>query len=74
MDAIHDFAAHVFRARYEDLPEAAIRAAKTFILDTIGVGLAGSSGPRATELAAAQRLSGEGHAARVWGNGAWLPA
>lgn len=74
MDAIHAFAAHVARTRYEDLPEPAIRAAKTFILDTIGVGLAGSTGPRSAALAAAQRLAGEGRAARVWGNGTWLPA
>jgi 2-methylcitrate dehydratase PrpD len=74
MDAIHAFAAHVVRARYEDLPEPAIRAAKTFILDTFGVGLAGSTGPRAAELAAVQVLSGNGRAARVWGNGTSMPA
>lgn len=74
MDAIAAFADHVARTRYEDLPDAAVAAAKTFILDTLGVGLAGSSGPRSPELAAAQALSGTGTAARVWGNGARLPA
>jgi aconitate decarboxylase len=74
MDAIATFADHVARTRYEDLPEAAVAAAKTFILDTLGVGLAGSNGPRSPELAAAQALSGTGTAARVWGNGARLPA
>ncbi|MGE0698378.1 MAG: MmgE/PrpD family protein [Hyphomicrobiaceae bacterium] len=74
MDAIHAFAAHVSGVRYEHLPAEAVAAAKTFILDTLGVGLAGSRGPRAPELAATQIYSGEGRAARVWGNGAWLPA
>jgi 2-methylcitrate dehydratase PrpD len=74
MDAIHAFAGHVARTRYEDLPEAAVRAAKIFILDTFGVGLAGSMGPNAAELTTVQRLSGDGSAARVWGNGVRLPA
>ena len=73
-DAIHAFATHVAATRYEDVAPAAVTAAKTFILDTLGVGLAGSNGPRAAELVAAQALAGEGRAARVWGNGAWLPA
>ena len=38
------FAAHAAQTRYETLPPAALRAAKTFLLDTLGVGLAGSSG------------------------------
>lgn len=74
MDPIDAFAAHVVGTRYEDLPEAAVRAAKTFILDTLGVGIAGSGQPMAPELAAAQRLSGDGRAARVWGNGQCLSA
>ena len=73
-DAIHAFAEHVAATRYEDLPVAAVLAAKTFILDTLGVGLAGSRGPRAPDLVAAQALAGDGRAARVWGHGAWLPA
>ena len=74
MDAIDAFAAHVARTRFEDLPEAVVARAKVFILDTLGVGLAGSDGPGAVKLVAAQAMSGEGHAARVWGNGARLPA
>lgn len=74
MDPIHAFAAHVERTRFEDLPPEAVAAAKTFILDTLGVGLAGSKGPRAPELVAAQLLGGAGTDARVWGNGAPLPA
>lgn len=77
MDAIEAFARHVARTRTDDMPPAAIAAAKTFILDTLGVGLAGSVGPRAADLVLAQRFSGVAGAeggARVWGNGAALPA
>ena len=38
------FAAHAVRTRHADLPPATIAAAKTFLLDTLGVGIAGSSG------------------------------
>jgi aconitate decarboxylase len=74
MDAIAAFADHVVNARAEDLPAAAVAAAKVFILDTLGVGLAGSSGPMARELADVQEASGRGEEARVWGQGRRLPA
>ncbi len=77
MDAIQSFASHVAHTRYEDLPPAAVTAAKTFILDSFGVGLAGSSGPRAPALVEAQRRWGSvdvGSSVGVWGNGARLPA
>jgi len=67
MDAIDSFARHVVGTRFEDLPGIAVAAAKTFILDTLGVGIAGSSGPMARELAEAQTLWGEREEARVWG-------
>ena len=41
-DAVHAFASHIARARFEDLPAEAVAKAKTFLLDTIGVGLAGT--------------------------------
>jgi len=74
MDAIAAFAEHVVRTRFEDLPGSAIEAAKTFILDTLGVGIAGSSGPMAGELAQMQETWGTRGEARVWGNGRRLPA
>ena len=74
MDAIDSFARHVVGTRFEDLPGIAVAAAKTFILDTLGVGIAGSSGPMARELAEAQTLWGEREEARVWGNGRLLSA
>jgi 2-methylcitrate dehydratase PrpD len=74
MDAIAAFAEHVTETSYRDLPDAAVNAAKTFILDTLGVGLAGSSGPKAQELVRAQAVWGSGGDARVWSTGERLPA
>jgi len=73
-DAIGRFAEHVSRTRFEDLPDAAVRAARIFILDTIGVGLAGSTGPCVAPLmASAAAMMGEGPA-RCWGHRRTLSA
>ncbi len=72
MDPITHFAEHVAGIRYSDLPDAPIRAAKIFILDTLGVGIAGSAGPMATDLADIQSAWGHGSEARVWSTGARL--
>jgi aconitate decarboxylase len=74
MDAIHRFSEHVAATRFEDIPEEAVSAAETMILDTIGVGLAGSSGPLARELADTQEAFGKGDDAHVWSIGKRLPA
>ncbi len=68
------FAAHVATARYEDLPPDAIAQAKTFILDTFGVGISGSTAAGAAELMAAARLWGKGAEAVVWGRAGRVPA
>ena len=73
-DPIRFFAEHVSRTRFEDLPEAARRAARIFILDTIGVGLAGSNGPRVTELIAASLAMLGNGPARCWGHRQTLSA
>ena len=74
MDAIAAFADHVVRTRFKDLSSDAVSAAKTFITDTFGVGIGGSSGPLACELAEMQETWGRLQEARVWGNGIRLPA
>ena len=74
MDAIARFADHVVRTTFDDLSPAAILAAKTYILDSFGVGIAGSAGPWVEELAACQNLWGTGEQARVWVLGDRLPA
>ncbi len=74
MDAISAFAEHVVATQWRDIPDEARKAAKVFILDTLGVGLAGSAGPMARELAAAAAAWGAGAEARVWGNCIARPA
>lgn len=74
MDAIDAFAEHVVRTGYDDLPPEAIAAAKTFILDSFGVGVAGSAAPQAKEVFDAAKRWGSGSDARVWCYGAAMPA
>ena len=68
-------AAHVIGTRPDDLPPAVTARVKTFLLDTLGVGIAGSSGaqvedliklarswgpdPQATVLATGERMSAQ---------------
>ena len=73
-DAIWRFAEHVAGTDYEDLPESAAVATCTFLLDTLGVGVAGSAGPWTRRLIETQRLSCPGDHARVWSHGARLSA
>jgi aconitate decarboxylase len=74
MDAIAAFAEHVVRTGYDDLPAPARAAAKTFILDSFGVGVAGSAAPWAKELVDTATRWGSGDDARVWVHGGALPA
>ncbi len=73
-DAIWRFAEHVAVTDYDDLPESAAAATRTFLLDTLGVGAAGSAGPWTKRLIETQRLSCPGGQARVWSHGAPLSA
>jgi 2-methylcitrate dehydratase PrpD len=74
VDAIRRFAGHVASVRFEDLPAAAVAATKTFILDSIGVGIAGSGDGWAAGLREAAVTWGQGDEATVWGTGLRLPA
>src|ERR1043166_2507841 len=74
MDAVSTSAEHVVASNFRDLPGDAVRAAKVFILDTLGVGVAGSSGPLAAELAALSLAWAAGDEARVWGTGTYRQA
>jgi aconitate decarboxylase len=74
MDAIERFADHVIGTDFEDLPPTAVSAAKTFILDSFGVGIVGSAGPWVEELIATQKSWGSGEDARIWVRGDRLPA
>jgi 2-methylcitrate dehydratase PrpD len=73
-DAVGAFASHIAQARFEDLPAEAVAKAKTFLLDTIGVGLAGTSDENAGRVLAAVTQWGAGAEATVWGSATRLPA
>lgn len=72
-DAIERFADHILGTAYADIPAEAIAAAKVFILDSLGVGLAGTRAPWAREWIDASRAMEPGGSARVWGTGEQLP-
>lgn len=67
-------AAHVTRTAYDDLPPEAIARVKTFLLDTLGVGIAGTSGTGVAELKKVAAGWGRGDEATVWLTGERLPA
>lgn len=67
------FIAHGLGARWEDAPEIARRTAKTFILDTLGVGVAGAAAAITAPVRRAAALwSGPGPC-HIWGAGAAAP-
>lgn len=68
------FAAHVRNARFDDLSRDAVAQAKTFILDSLGVGIAGSSVPHAEGLLAIAARWGDRPEVSVWGRATRLPA
>ena len=74
MVAAEAFAAHVAGIRFADIPVRAVEQAKIFILDSLGVGIAGSSAFGADELLQAARRWGEGAEASVWGRRDRMPA
>jgi 2-methylcitrate dehydratase PrpD len=68
------FARHVVDTRFEDLADDLIALAKVFILDTLGVGIAGSTADGASQLLAASAGWGSDRDAVVWGSGQRVPA
>lgn len=67
-------AERVSRFRPWDLPSPAIEATKIFILDTIGVGLAGARTPESRSLLETVRRWGGPAQASAWGRNLSLPA
>jgi 2-methylcitrate dehydratase PrpD len=68
------FAGHALGARYEDLSDDAVAQAKVFILDTLGVGIAGSSAFGADVLIGSGLNWGGGTEATLWGRTQRAPA
>ncbi len=73
-DAAAKLIGHVTDTRFEDLPEAALGAARTFVLDSLGVAVVGSAAPWADRLVNIQARWGAGGDARSWVFGDRLPA
>src|SRR5881227_1381518 len=65
--------AHLAPVAAGEVPEAAHAAAKRFIADTLGVGMAGASAPWRHEVLDMARASGGAAEATVWGSGEKLP-
>ena len=74
MTPMDQIAAHVAGARYETLPLQAVQDVKTFLLDTIGVGMAGSSGAQVGDLIRLAASWGEAPEATVWLTGEKMSA
>ena len=74
MDAIETFAEHVIRSDHDSLSREAVDATRTFIQDSLGVGIVGSAAPQVDEMRRAAALWGTGEDARVWVFGERLPA
>src|SRR5690242_739002 len=73
MTAAARFAAHALETRFSDLPAAAVERAKVYVLDSLGVGIAGSSVDGGEGLL--RVASGWGDpAVPVWGRSARLSA
>jgi 2-methylcitrate dehydratase PrpD len=67
-------AQHAAGVRFEHLSPQAIEAAKIFLLDSIGVGVAGGSTPEVTPLLSAVSQWGEGANVTLWGRRVKLTA
>ncbi len=73
-DAIEQLAAHLVRTPFENIAPKALNSAKTFILDTIGVAIAGTTGPYVSELISTAGGWGSDASATIWGSRERLPA
>ena len=64
---------HLTRIAAGEVPEAAHAAAKTFVADTLGVGIAGVAAPWRHAVLDMAGISGGAAEATVWGSGEKLP-
>ncbi len=73
-DWLQHIAAHVADTPGKAIPPEARTAAHTFVLDTLGVAVAGSAEPWARQLARTAPAWGQGREARLWVYGTRVPA
>lgn len=67
-------ARRIVDTRFADLPPNAVEKAKTFLIDTFGVGVAGSAGFRLDSILKVAQSWGRADEATVWVGGQRLPA
>ncbi|WPZ32896.1 MmgE/PrpD family protein [Thalassobaculum sp. OXR-137] len=72
-DAIERFADHVISTPFEAIPAAAITAAKTYLLDSLGVGVAGTRASYVDAWIDGYQGAVPGAGGRIWGLGGTLP-
>ena len=70
MDGIARFAAHAADTPFAAIPPAAVAATKTYLLDSLGVGMVGSIAPYAAELVSLNAGTAASGASRVLAQGA----
>jgi len=63
------FVRHAQSTQFADLSDAAVRATKTYVLDTLGVGIAGAAVPLTNNVRASAAHWASDGAAQVWGRG-----
>lgn len=69
----HRIVEHAVRTRFDSLSNATTEAAKTFVLDSLGVALSGTRVPLVSILKDSAASWGAGGAARIWGTGERVP-
>lgn len=74
MNAIEEVIKHIESLTFKALPESTVEACKTFVLDSVGVGLSGSRVARTAQVKSAVTGWGQGDQAHVWVTGEPLPA
>ena len=65
---------HIVSHRYETLAPDAVTATSTYVLDSLGVALAGSRVPLVSQLIDLAQNWGQSKDCRIWGTGQRVPA
>jgi 2-methylcitrate dehydratase PrpD len=73
MDLIHSLVDHAMKADFASLPESVVEKTKLFILDSLGVAMAGSQAPGVAQVAALMSESGGRPESTVYYFGHALP-
>ena len=66
MSNIDVYVQHALTTRFEDLPDAVVEKTGIFLLDSLGVGIAGAGASLASAVRASAQGWGLGTGAHVW--------